>query len=379
MLRAYKYRLCPNDEQKQQLARFFGAARFVYNLGLETKMAAWTSAKKNLNCFDLSKQLKQLKDSGECDWLKACVAQSLQGTLANLDNAYTNFFRGGGFPKFKKKSGRQSIQFPQNVRVIGTQIFIPKLKMVDFIQHRPLGEGKIKTTTLSMNAAGEYYVSILIDNEAGLPPKKGISEETAVGIDVGLKTFATLSNGTEFENPKYLHEQLKRLRIEQRTLARRYKKGKPFNEQSKGWHKQRLIVAKLHQKIANKRKDFLHKVSTEIVNRFDTICLEDLNIQGMQQNRKLAKSISDVSWNEFTRMLEYKAEWHGKNISYIGRFDPSSKLCSNCGYLFKELTLSIREWTCEKCSAQHQRDQNAAINIKNFGLRTRSAVINASR
>lgn len=378
MLKAYKYRLYPNETQKQQLAQFFGAARFVYNLGLETKIAAWVSLKKNLNCFDLNKQLKQLKDSGEADWLKDCVAQSLQMALANLDNAYTNFFRGGGFPKFKKRSSRQSIQFPQHVKIIGADIFIPKLKLMSFIQHRPLGEGKIKTTTISKTPSGEYYVSLLVECDTPLSFKKRITENTTVGIDVGIKTFATLSDGIVFDNPRHLAANLRRLRREQRKLSRRYKKGKSASEQSKNWHKQRIIVAKLHQKIANKRTDFLHKASTEITNRYDTICLEDLNVRGMLKNSKLAKYIADVSWSEFGRQLQYKANWRGKNIVYIGKFDPSSKICSNCGYYFKELTLSMREWGCQKCGTYHDRDQNAAQNIKNFGLRAKPSTVNVS-
>ena len=194
-----------------------------------------------------------------------------------------------------------------------------------------------------------------------------------VGIDVGLKTFATLSDGETFENPKYLHKQLVRLRIEQRKLDRRYKRGVKTELQSKGWHKQKMVVAKLHEKIANQRTDFLHKVSTSIVKKYDTICLEDLNIQGMIKNGSLSKAISDVSWYEFKSQLEYKAKWYGKNILTIGRFTPSSKTCSVCGIKNKELSLSDRIWTCQGCGTSHDRDANAANNIKNFGLRTKSS------
>lgn len=374
MLKAYKYRIYPTDSQKETLAKFFGASRFIYNLGLETKIAAWTSAKKNVTCFDLMKQLTELKHT-DCQWLNECSVPALQQSLRVLDNAYTRFFKGGGFPKFKKRSGRQSIRFPNSYFVGDTTISIPKIKNIPFIKHRPLGKGKLGTITISKESSGAYFASILVDNGKELPKKKRIKESTAVGIDVGLKTFATLSDGQSFENPKYLHEQLKRLRIEQRKLKRRFKKG--AKQQSKGYEKQKLVVAKLYEKIANKRKDFLHKTSAAITKQYDTICLENLNIGGMMKSN-LAKSVSDVSWYEFGRMLEYKAEWNGKNILRIGRFEPSSKICSNCGNIFKELTLADRNWTCEKCGTNHDRDHNAAINIKNFGLKARPSTAKTS-
>lgn len=377
MLKAYKYCLLPTEDQKQQLAKFFGSARFVYNLGLETKIAAWTSAKKHLTCIDLANQMKELKDT-EATWLAECPSQTLQMALRNLDNAYTNFFRGAGFPKFKRKSNTQSIQFPQGVTIESDQIFLPKLKMVDFVQHRSLGKGIIKTVTVSRTPADKYFVSILIDNQKELPKKKPVREKSTVGIDVGLKTFAVLSDGSQFHAPKFLREQLLRLRIEQRKMSRQFKKGVKVKDQSNNWHKQRLIVAILHEKVSNRRKDFLHKTSTAIIKQYDTICLENLNVQGMQQNRKLSLSISDVSWSAFNSMLEYKAEWCGKNIIYIGRFEPSSKICSNCGNIFKELTLSDRVWTCGKCGTEHDRDHNAAKNIKNFGLWNKPAVAKVS-
>lgn len=368
MLKAYKYCLLPTDEQKQILASWFGSCRFIYNLGLESKIAAWTSLQKNVSCFDLMRQLTELKNT-ECTWLSECPRQSLESAITNLDNAYTKFFKGGGFPKFKKRSGRQSMQFRQDSKIKGGKIFLTKIGGIDFIQHRPLGEGDIRTVTVSKTPSGKYFVSILVKNYKELPDKKTISTETSVGIDVGLKTFATLSDGETFENPKYLNHQLKRLRVEQRKLDRKHKKGIKIADQSNGYHNQKIVVAKLHEKITNQRKDFLQKVTTSIIKKYDTICIENLNVKGMMQNRKLSKAISDVSWFEFNRMLEYKAEWNGKNLIYIGRFEPSSKICSNCGNIFKELKLSDREWDCEKCGTHHDRDANAAINIKNFGLR----------
>lgn len=376
MLKAYKYCLLPTDEQKETLAQWFGQVRFIYNLGLETKIAGWVSQKKHVSCFDLMRQLTELKKT-ECPWLAECPRQSLESSLTHLDNAYTRFFKGGGFPTFKKRSSSQSITFRRESKIIGDKIQLSKIGLIDFVQHRPVGKGDIRTVVVSKTATSKYFVSILVENHKELPAKKIVKEKSTVGIDVGLKTFATLSDGQTFENPKYLHEQLRRLRIEQRTLARRYKKGINTADQSKGWHKQKLVVAKLHEKIKNQRQDFLHKTSTSIIKKYDTVCLEDLNIAGMIKNRNLSKAISDVSWSEFMTMLTYKAEWYGKNIVKIGRFDPSSKICSDCGNVFKGLTLSMREWVCEKCGSVHDRDLNAAINIKKFGSKARPSTVNA--
>lgn len=376
MLRAYKYCLLPTEEQKQQLANFFGCARFVYNIGLETKIQAWKSARKHLTCIDLTNQLKELKDT-EATWLQACPSQTLQMCLRNLDNAYTSFFSGGGFPKFKSKHRKQSIQFPQGVKTDfeNGNIFLPKLKNVACIFHRHF-KGDIKTVTVSKTSTGKYFVSILVDNQNELPKKKPIEEKTAVGIDMGVKTFATLSDGTAFENPKYFRRNLRRLKIGQRKLSRRLKKGS--KEQSKSYHKQKLIVAKLHEQIKNQRQDYLHKVSINVIRSYDTICLEDLNIAGMMQNENLALAIGEVGWHKFKKMLEYKADWYGKNIQYIGRFEPSSKMCSHCRTIFKELSLKDRLWTCQSCGTHHERDANAAKNIKNFGLRFKPATANVS-
>lgn len=376
MLKAYKYCLLPTEEQKQQLAKFFGSCRFVYNLGLECKMQAWTSARKHLTYIDLANQMKELKDT-EAEWLQECPSQTLQMALRNLDNAYTQFFKGGGFPKFKSKHRRQSIQFPQGVKTDfeNCTIFLPKLKNVTCIFHRQF-KGDIKTVTVSKTSTGKYFVSILVENQKQLPKKKPVREKTTVGIDMGVKTFATLSDGTTFDNPKHLRTNLRRLRVEQRKLSRRCKKG--AKEQSKSYLKQKLVVAKLHEHIKNQREDYLHKASTNIVRSCDTICLEDLNIKGMMQNEKLALAIGEVGWHKFKTMLEYKAEWYGKNILYIGRFQPSSKLCNTCGHIFNELTLKDRSWTCQSCGTTHDRDCNAANNIKNFGLRIKPSTVNVS-
>ena len=365
MIKAYKYCILPTKEQQTQLAQIFGCVRFVYNLGLETKVTAYKQYKKTLSCFDLINQVVGLKE--EAEWLKECPSQALQMSLRNLDNAYTAFFRGAGFPKFKSKRGKQSFQLPQGVKAdFGNgKIFLPKLKWVDCVFSRDF-RGKVKTVTVSKVPSGKYFVSFLVDTEQPKPEKQPVSRDTAVGVDLGVKEFATLSDGQVLANHKFLSNSLNRLRVEQRTMARRFVKG--AKEQSKGWHKQKLVVVKLHEKITNQRRDFLHKASTQIVKGYDTVCLETLNTRGMMQNRKLSRAIGEMGWHEFNTMLDYKADWYGKNILRIGQFEPSSRICYVCGWHNKELKLSDRVWTCANGHTV-ERDQNAALNILDFGLR----------
>lgn len=361
MLKAHKYRIFPNKLQEEQLANIFGQVRFVYNLGLETKISAYASNKTNVNCFELNKQITDLKN--DLDWLNA-PSQALQMAMRNLDNAYHAFFRGNGFPKFKSKHSRQSFQLPQGVRIAedGKRVFIPKLKWVDIDLHRELPEGDVKTVTISKTTTDKYFISILVDTKKEMPKKKQIKESTAIGVDLGIKDFAITSDGVKFENKDFMKSTLRKLRVAQRALARR-EKG------SKGHERQRKRVSLLHEKVRNQRIDYLHKISSYLVSSYDTICIEDLNVSGMVKNKNLSRAISDMGWREFRTMLEYKAEWHGKNIQVIGRFDPSSKTCSCCGKMNKELALSQRSWTCAGCGTTHDRDVNAAINIKTFGLR----------
>lgn len=368
MLKAYKYRLLPTAEQAATLDRWMGICRFVYNLALETKIRAWESIQHSLSAYDLMKQLTELKRLQGYEWIRDCSSQSLESELANLDKAYKGFFKGRGFPKFRKKSGRQTIAFRRDTRIENGKICVTKIGFIDFIQHRPLGEGEIRTCVISKTRTGDYYISVLIQDGRELPEKKAIEPDTSIGIDLGLKTFAVLSDGQTFDNPRFLTKSLQRLAIEQQALSRRYKRGTPYDQQSNRYKKQKLIVAKLHERISNQRKDFLQKVSTAITKQYDTICMEDLNIKGMIQNRKLSRAISDASWSEFVRMIEYKAEWYGKNVRQSHVFYPSSKTCSSCESVKSELSLSERSWTCESCGAVHDRDINAAINIKNYSL-----------
>lgn len=362
MLKAFKYRLYPNPGQSDLLNKHMGAVRFVYNLALETKTYAYSTRQVSLSRYDLQVQLKDLKS--ECTWLKEINSQSLQCALLNLDSAYSLFFKGvADFPTFKKKHGKPSFQCPQNVTVdfkAGT-IDLPKFKEpIKAVLHRPF-TGTVKTVTVSRNPTGKYFASVLVETGESKPETKPVVRDRSVGIDLGIKTFATLSDDTEYANPKHLNQSIARLKVLQHRASRK-KKG------SNNRKKANQRVARLHEKVANQRKDFLHNVSDAITKQYDTIVLEDLAVSNMVKNHKLARSINDAGWSGFKSMIEYKADWRGKNVVTIGRFEPSSKLHNLCGYIHKDLILSDREWTCPNCGAVVLRDVNAAINILHFGL-----------
>ena len=378
MLKAFKYEINPTMEQKTLLNKTFGCVRFAYNLGLNEKTKAYQTDKSKVSCFELINKITLLKKQEEFAWLNEIHSQPLQMAMRNLDNAFTNFFnKRGAFPSFKKKSNNQSFQYPQGVKLKDNQVFLPKIGWTHFYKSRECF-GAIKTVTVSKTPTNKYFVSILCETTIEKPIKKTIDDETSLGIDVGIKTFAVCSDGQVFENQKYLSKSLKNLKKEQRTLARRYKKGVKIVEQSKGYHNQRIVVAKLHEKVSNQRNDFLHKVSTKLVNQYDSIIVEDLNVKGMMQNDNLSKAISDVSWTKFNTFLQYKCEWQGKNYIQIGRFVPSSKMCNHCGHINKELKLKDREWTCQECQRTNDRDFNASLNIKSFGLGTQPKIRNVS-
>jgi putative transposase len=356
MLKGLKYRLYPTNSQKELIAKHIGSSRFVYNLALETKTTAYLGSKHNFSPFDLIKQLPELKK--ECEWLKEVNSQSLQQSIQNMDIAFKKFFKGAGFPKFKSKhKGKQAFSIPQNVIVENELLIIPKFKEgIDIVLHREI-KGTIKSATISVTPTGKYFVSILVDTNTEIPTKALITESTTIGIDLGIKDFAITSDGEVFENPKHLRKSQSKLKY----VQRKYSKNKGKRTKKK--------LAKLHEKVVNKRKDFLHKTSNKLIRENQTIALEDLNVTGMVKNHNLAQAINDVSWSTFVTMLEYKADWYGKNILRIGSFAPSSKTCSCCGYINKELTLKDREWTCPKCNSVLDRDVNAAINIKSFALK----------
>ena len=358
MFKRNRYRIYPTKSQEVLLNKHIGAARFIYNLALETKISAYSSCGVNLSCFDLIKQLRGLKD--ECEWLKEVNSQSLQAPIRNLDNAFTRFYKGKGkFPRYKSKwSGNQSFHIQQNVNIENGVLTIPKFKKkgIKIKLHRDI-KGTIRSATILRTKTGKYFVSILFDTDEEFKPKSKVKKETTVGIDLGIKDFLITSDGEVVDNPKYLRRVESKIKYTQRKYSK-YKGKRTKNK-----------LAKLHEKVANQRKDFLHKQSSKLVKESHSIAIEDLNVNGMLENHCLAKSISDASWSMFTTMLDYKCQWYGVNLLKIGRFEPSSKTCSNCGSLNKELSLNDREWVCFMCDIKHDRDVNAAVNIKNFALR----------
>lgn len=356
MLKVFKYFISPTKEQSILLSKHIGSVRFLYNLALETKKIAYASKQVNLTRYDLQKQLVDLKK--ECIWLNQVNSQSLQVALMNLDAAYLRFFKGqNSFPVFKKKSNNGSFNIPQNIILEGSKLIIPKFKEgINIILHRPI-KGQIRQATISRTPTGKYFVSILCETGEPIKPKATIKENTTIGIDLGIKTYLVASDGKEYDNPKFLRKAQSKLKYIQRKYSKH--KGKRTK------HK----LAILHEKVANQRKDFLHKTSTQLIRDNQSVAIEDLAVSNMLKNHKLTQSISDAGWSTFVTMLEYKAEWYGKNILKIGRFEPSSKLHANCGHINKNLTLKDREWTCPKCGEVVSRDLNAAINIKSFALK----------
>ncbi len=372
--RAYKYRIYPTDKQQTLINKHIGCCRWLYNYALEKKTIAYKKDKTRLSRFDLSAEIPMLKQNKGTEWLKEVNSQSLQMSLKNMDEAFTRFFRDKkGFPKFKSKHHpRKSFSVPQSVKVDwdNKKVSIPKIKNIKFaLDRKPTGE--IKSATVSRTPTGKYFISILVDTGMEPPKKYKIKEETSVGIDLGIKDFLITSNGGKVDNPKYLRNHLFRLKKLQRRASQK-QKGSSRRKRAN------LRVAKIHERIHNLRTDFLHKLSFKLISENQTICLEDLNVQGMMKNHCLAQSISDCSWSKFNEFLKYKAEWNGVNIVRIGRFEPSSKMCSKCGHIKRDLTLKDRKWQCSICYSEHDRDINAAKNILDFGLH-RNNLVGAGR
>lgn len=369
MIKGYRYKILPNKTQEQQLNQMLGNARFVYNWALKTRIEAYQKDKTNVSAFTLMTELTKLKKQPEYDWLNHSVAQSLQQSIVNMEKAFTRFFREKkGFPKFKSKhKSKQMVGFPQNTKIDFDKGKV-SVNKIGWLRARISREfdGKIKTATIEKTATGKFFISITVELPDVKIKQKPIKKETAVGIDTGIKTFATLSDGTEIENQKHLKSNLQRLKVLSKRVSRKVKGSNNRKKAVKN-------LAILHERIANQRLDFLHKTTTAIAKQYDTAIVENLNIAGMLKNRKLSQSIADLGLGRFYSLLEYKMQERGGNYIEIGRFAPSSKLCT-CGTVNKELTLSDRTWTCKSCGLTHDRDLLAANNIKRFGLKDQNLI-----
>lgn len=370
----YKFRIYPTKEQETLFAKTFGCTRFVYNYFLNLRNIQYSDNHISLSRYDCIKLLPPLKLCEETIWLKEVDSIALQSSIEYLDEGFKRFFkdikkpknqrRGVGEPKFKSKHGKQSyttknVNNYTAIRIFGSKILLPKIGWVKFDNHREMC-GIIKRATITKSKSGKYYISLICDNVEYMQHE---STGALVGIDLGLDSFISTSDGQKIEPQKHYRKSEKRLKRLQRKMSRKPKG-------SKNREKSRIELAKQSEKVSNKRNDFQHKLSRELVNTYDVICIEDLNVKGMQKNHKVAKSIQDAGWSSFVSKLEYKADFEDKLIIKVDRFFPSSQLCSNCGYKNTEVKdTSIRKWECPKCGTNHDRDINASINILNEGIR----------
>lgn len=356
--KTYKFRIFPNAEQEQNLARHFGHSRFVYNYFLNQRKEQYLEDKRSDNYYAQAASLTKLKKQEGTKWLKEVNSQTLQFALKSLDSAYTNFFRGNAkFPRFKSRRNKNSFTIPQSGKIVDGKLSIPKFKDgIKIKLHREV-LGTIGKMSITRTPSGKYVVSIFTEQEIEQLP----TNNKSIGCDLGIKYFVITSDNKKFKNNRYTKKYARKLKEAQQHLSRKQKG-------SNGFEKQKIKVAKIHEKIANSRLDTLHKVSKELVDENQVICIEDLNVKGMIKNRKLSKHIADASWGGFVNLLQYKCDWYGRELVKVNRFFPSSRTCNECGWINQDLNLSIREWTC-KNGHKLDRDVNASLNILKEGLK----------
>lgn len=366
MLKAYKYRIYPNQKQAIAFEQHFGCVRFVYNWALALQNRYYKIFGKSLSRTKIQSQLVKKKKAGKFAWLNEVNSQSLLNALLNVHTAFTNFFKGRAkFPRFKsKKIPQRSYQCPQHCTINFEQgiINLPKIKSIKTVFSREF-VGNIKTVTITKTATGKYHASILVENNEVVPTPTTIDPNLTVGIDLGISHLLNLSDGSKFDNPKHLAKASQRLSAQQKIFARKQK-------QSKNHQKQKLAVARIYERVRNSRLDLHHKITHKLIceNQATSYALEDLGVKNMVKNRKLAKAIHDVGLGQFVTLLPYKANWYGKNILKVNRFFASSKICSHCHHKLDSLPLSVRNWVCPSCQIHHDRDANAASNIRKQAL-----------
>jgi len=359
--RAYRYRIYPTDEQKHILARTFGCARFVYNWALRLRTDAYYERQERIGYHELSSRLTHLKQQDDHIWLNEVSCVPPQQALRHLEKAFKNFFEGRAeYPKFHCRHGEQSAEYTTSAfKWDGTSLNLAKMDApLDIVWSRPLPKGaKPTTVTVTKDTANRYFVSILVEED--IKPLPVVNKQ--VGLDLGLKSMVITSDGEHVGNPRYFRKDEKKLAQAQRRLAKK-KKG------SKNRAKARLKVAKAHAKIADRRRDYQHKLSTRIIRENQVVCIESLQVKNMVKNHSLAKAINDVGWSEFARQLEYKAGWYGRTLVKIDKWYPSSKRCHSCRHVLDSLSLDERFWLCPECKTFHDRDINAAKNVLAVGL-----------
>ena len=367
-MKAIKVKIYPKDKQKVLIEKHFGCCRFVYNLGLEKKTKAYTEKKESLSVYQIQKDVPKLKE--EKPWIGEVNAQSLQQSLVDLESAFSHFFKkNNDYPQFKSKyNSKQSFRVPQSFQIARDKkaIKLPKLKWIKFRDKFNVPKDvEFRNITISREG-NEYFASICYDDKIPKPETKPITSNETLGIDLGIKKLAIFSNGDKIDNPKHFNKYEHKLAKEQQRFS------KITNKELKSYKKQKEKVRKIHQKIRNTRKDFLHKLTTGLVKNQDytSYAMEDLAVKEMEQENftPMSKAIGDAGWRMLRDMMKYKCEDRGKNLLVIGRFEPSSKTCSVCGSIYRELERDEEDWTCAKCNTYHDRDVNAAINIKNFGI-----------